>query len=166
MKKITILITDDHTLVREAWCLFLSNNPQFNVIAKCSSAEEAIEQAKKLRPDIVIMDINLPGMNGIEATKQIRKFSPGSKILGVSMHSQPTYARRMMQKGASGYVTKNSVTEEVFTAIGEIHSGKKYVCNEIKDILTDQMLNNEEPKKGINSLSSREIEIIEELKKG
>jgi DNA-binding NarL/FixJ family response regulator len=133
MDKISILIADDHTLVRETWSFILNTDPRFTVVAECGSGEEAVELAKKLRPNVVIMDINLPGINGIEATQQIRKFSPGSKILGVSLHTQPTYARKMIQKGAMGYVTKNSSREEMFKAIMEIQNGKKYICDEIKD---------------------------------
>lgn len=166
MEKITILIADDHTLVRETWSFILNNDPRFQVVAECGSGEEAVELAKSLRPNIVIMDINLPGINGIEATHQIRKFSPASKILGVSLHTQPTYARKMMQKGASGYVTKNSSREEMFKAIMEIHNGKKYICEEIKNILSEQVISGEEPQTGLNSLSQREIEIITLIKNG
>lgn len=166
MEKITILIADDHTLVRETWSFILNNDPRFQVVAECGSGEEAVELARNLRPNIVIMDINLPGINGIEATQQIRKFSPASKILGVSLHTQPTYARKMMQKGASGYVTKNSSREEMYKAIIEIHSGKKYICEEIKNILSEQVISGEEPQSGLNSLSQREIEIITLIKNG
>lgn len=166
MEKITILIADDHTLVRETWSFILNNDPRFQVVAECGSGEEAVELARNLRPNIVIMDINLPGINGIEATQQIRKFSPASKILGVSLHTQPTYARKMMQKGASGYVTKNSSREEMYKAIMEIHAGKKYICEEIKNILSEQVISGEEPQSGLNSLSQREIEIITLIKNG
>jgi two-component system invasion response regulator UvrY len=166
MEKITILIADDHTLVRETWSFILNTDPRFTVIAESGSGEEAIELSQKLRPNIVIMDINLPGMNGIEATQQIRKFSPASKILGVSLHTQPTYARKMIQKGAMGYVTKNSSKEEMFKAITEIHAGKKYICEEIKNILSDQVISGEEQNTGLNSLSQREIQIISYIKKG
>jgi DNA-binding NarL/FixJ family response regulator len=166
MEKITILIADDHTLVRETWSFILNSDRRFKVIAESGSGEEAIELAKNLHPDIVIMDINLPGMNGIEATEQIRKFAPGSKILGVSLHTQPTYARKMMQKGAMGYVTKNSSREEMFKAIIEVHSGKKYVCDEIKNILSEQVISGEDQQSGLNALSQREIEVISFIKKG
>jgi two-component system invasion response regulator UvrY len=165
MEAITIMITDDHTLVRETWSLILNSNAQFKVIAECGSGEEAIEKARDLRPNVVIMDINLPGMSGIEATEQIRKYSPASMVLGISSHSQPSYARKMMQKGAFGYVTKTSSCEEMFEAILEINAGRKYICNEIKNILADQLLNDKEPN-GINYLSGREIEIIGFVKKG
>jgi DNA-binding NarL/FixJ family response regulator len=166
MEKITILIADDHTLVRETWSFILNTDERFKVVAECGSGEDAVEQAKKLRPDIVIMDINLPGINGIEATQQIRKFSPNSKILGVSLHTQPTYARKMMQKGAMGYVTKNSSREEMFKAIMEIQEGKRYICDEIKNILSEQVISGDEQSNGVNALSQREIEIIAFIKKG
>ena len=166
MEKITILIADDHTLVRETWAFILNTDPRFSVIAECGSGEEAVEMAKNLRPQIVIMDINLPGINGIEATQQIRKFSPGSRVLGVSLHTQPTYARKMIQKGAMGYVTKNSTKEEMFKAIIEINNGKKYICDEIKNILSEQVIGGDEAQSGLNSLSQREIEIISFIKKG
>src|SRR3954464_6123642 len=160
MEKITILIADDHTLVRETWSFILNTDDRFNVVAESGSGEDAVELAKQLRPAIVIMDINLPGINGIEATQQIRKFSPGSKILGVSLHTQPTYARKMMQKGAMGYVTKNSSREEMFKAIMEVSNGKKYVCEEIKNILSEQVLSGDDQPTGLNTLSHREIQII------
>jgi DNA-binding NarL/FixJ family response regulator len=166
MEKITILITDDHTLVRESWVLLFNSDPRFNVVATCGSGEEAVELAKNLRPDIVIMDINLPGIKGFEATTLIRKYSPGSKILGVSLHTQPAYARKMMQSGAMGYVTKNSSQEEMFKAITEIHENRKYICEEIRNILSDQELSGEEQPGGLNSLSKREIQIIGLIKKG
>jgi two-component system invasion response regulator UvrY len=111
------------------------------------------------------MDINLPGMNGIEATQLIRKFSPSSKILGVSLHTQPTYARKMIQKGAMGYVTKNSTREEMFKAIMEVYGGKKYICAEIKNILSGHITGEDEQAK-IESLSLREIEVIKHIKDG
>lgn len=166
MEKITILITDDHRLLRETWGLVLNSNPEFSVVAECENAEEAIETAKNLRPDIVIMDINLPGMNGIETTEQIRKYSPGSKILGVSLHRQPEYARKMMKAGAAGYLTKNSSKEELFLAVEEIHAGRKYICEDIKNILSAQVLHEDITNNGLNTLSGREIEIIVEIKKG
>jgi two-component system invasion response regulator UvrY len=166
MEKITILIADDHTLVRETWSFILNTDERFSVVAECGSGEEAVELAKQLRPHIVIMDINLPGMNGIEATQLIRKFSPASRILGVSLHTQPTYARKMIQKGAMGYVTKNSSREEMFKAITEIQAGRRYICEEIKNILSEQVINGEDQQSGLNALSQREIEIINFIKKG
>lgn len=166
MEKISILIADDHMLVRETWAFILNTDARFKVIAESGSGEEAVELARELRPEIVIMDINLPGMNGIEATQLIRKYSPSSKILGVSLHTQPTYARKMIQKGAMGYVTKNSSREEMFKAIMEIQDGRKYICDEIKNILSNQVISGDDDQGGLNSLSQREIEIISFIRKG
>ena len=166
MKKITILITEDHTLIRQTWNFLLNSDPRLQVIADCGSGEEAIELAGKLRPDVVLMDINLRGMNGIEATPLIRKFSPGSKVLGVSLHSQPAYARKMMQQGAMGYITKNSSGEEMIKAIIEVFNNRKYICDEIKSILSEQMVNGDTAAEGLNSLSKREIDIIGYIKQG
>jgi two-component system invasion response regulator UvrY len=166
MEKITILIADDHTLLRETWAYILNADPRFKVVGESRSGEEAVELAKTLRPNVVIMDINMPGMNGMDATQLIRKFAPGSKVLGVSLHTQPAYARKMIQKGAMGYVTKNSPCNEMFTAIIEVQNNHRYICEEIKGILSDQVMNGSDQQTGLNSLSKREIEIIGFIKKG
>src|SRR5690606_7861500 len=95
--KITILIVDDHKLIRDTWSFILNSDPRFQVIAESDSGKEAIDLAENNRPNIILMDINMSPMNGFEATKEIRKVSPESKIIGVSMHSQPAYAKKMLQ---------------------------------------------------------------------
>lgn len=168
MEQITILIADDHTLLRESWAVLFGSDPRFKVVGLCGTGEEAVSRAKDLRPHVVTMDINMPGINGFEATTQIRKFSPGSKVLGISLHTQPAYARKMIQSGAMGYVTKNSSQEEMFKAITEISANRKYICDEIKNILSEQALNNnsDEQAAGLHLLSKRELDIISYLKKG
>jgi two-component system invasion response regulator UvrY len=166
MKKITILIADDHTLIRETWSFILNRDPRFEVVAETGSGEEAIELVKKLRPDVTMMDINLPGINGIEATEQIRKYCPAARILAVSLHTQPSYAKEIMKKGAMGYVTKNSSKEEMFQAITEVYNGTKYICSEIKNNLTELMITEKSDEQGINALTQREIQVISLIKKG
>lgn len=163
--KITILIVDDHKLIRDTWSFILNSDPRFQVIAESDSGKEAIDLAENNRPNIVLMDINMSPMNGFEATKEIRKVSPESKIIGVSMHSQPAYAKKMLQVGAMGYITKNSSKEEMIGAISEVAQGNKYICHEVKAILSEQILEDNE-KPDINLLSQREIEIIELIKQG
>ncbi|HWI90317.1 MAG TPA: response regulator transcription factor [Flavisolibacter sp.] len=136
MNKITIIIVDDHRLVRETWSFILNSDARFKVIGECECGEDAVAVIPQLEPDVVIMDINLPGISGIDATEQIVQSGCRSKILGVSLHSDPNYARRMLQKGAMGYVTKNSAREEMFEAITRIRNGEKYICEEIKAILS------------------------------
>ncbi len=166
MKKITILIADDHKLVRQTWEFVFNSDERFQVIAECGSGEEAIETSRRLRPDVIIMDINLPGISGVEATVQIIKSSPDSKIIGVSMHTQPAYVKAIMKKGALGYVTKNSSREEMFQAILEVSAGRKYVCNQIRNILSDSLINGDEPDNGLNFLSEREMQVISKIKNG
>ena len=163
--KITILIVDDHKLIRDTWSFILNSDPRFQVIAETDSGKDAIGLAENNHPNIVLMDINMSPMNGFDATKEIRKVSPESKIIGVSMHSQPAYAKKMLQVGAMGYITKNSSKEEMIGAISEVAQGNKYICHEVKAILSEQILEDNE-KPDINLLSQREIEIIDLIKQG
>lgn len=166
MNKIRILIADDHKLIRETWTYILDSDPRFQVIAECGDAEEAVELAKIKHPDIVLMDINMTPFSGLEATQKIRKISPASRIIGVSMHSQPAYAKKMLQMGARGYVTKNSSKEEMIQAILEVNQGNKYICDEIKNIISDQLLEEKESSPNINTLTEREMQIINLIKEG
>lgn len=165
MEAISILIADDHKLIRDTWSFILNTDTRFKVVAECSNGAEAIEQAKTKRPQIVLMDINMTPVSGLEATKQIRKVSPGSKIIGVSMHSQPAYAKKMLQIGAKGYVTKNSSREEMFKAIMEVSLGNRYICEEVKNIISEQIMD-DNPSQGINALSEREMQIVKLIKEG
>jgi DNA-binding NarL/FixJ family response regulator len=165
MEAISILIADDHKLIRDTWSFILNTDNRFKVVAECCNGEEAIEQAKQKRPQIVLMDINMTPVSGLEATRQIRKVSPGSKIIGVSMHSQPAYAKKMLQIGAKGYVTKNSSRDEMFKAIMEVYQGNRYICDEVKNIISEQIMD-DNPSQGINALSERELQIVKLIKEG
>ena len=166
MEKISVLIADDHKLIRDTWSFILNSDPRFQVIAECGDSEQAVEAARLKRPNIVLMDINMMPISGFETTEKIRKVSPASKIIGVSMHSQPAYAKKMLQIGARGYVTKNSSRLEMFKALVEIHEGRSYICDEIKNILSDQAMSGKDPSNGLNSLSQREMEIIRHIRNG
>ena len=167
MKKISILIADDHKLIRETWAYILNSDSRFEVIATCGNAEEAIEIAKAKLPDVILMDINMTPVSGLEATQQIRKILPTAKIIGVSMHSQPAYARKMLQIGGRGYVTKNSSKQEMIQAILDVNDGKKFICEEIRNIISDQLLDEKEGSATtINALTEREMQIIGLIKEG
>jgi DNA-binding NarL/FixJ family response regulator len=166
MDKITILLVDDHKLIRDSWSFILNSDPRFQVVGETSGGDEAVEIARSKRPKIVLMDVNMSPMNGFDVTKQIRKYSPGSKVIGISMHTMPAYARRMLQIGAMGYVTKNSSKDEMISAIVEVNNGKKYVCDEVKNILAQQELEDEGGPPDMNVLSRREIDIVQLIKEG
>jgi len=166
MKKITILITDDHTMLRESWGYLLNKDPRFNVTALTGTGEEAIELVKQIHPDIVLMDISLPGINGIEATQTIRKVSPATKVLGVSMHTQSSYVCKMIREGASGYVTKNSSIEEMCKAIIEVHNNQTYICDEVKNTIVNHSINSNDQQTAFNSVSKKEMGVIQFVIKG
>jgi DNA-binding NarL/FixJ family response regulator len=166
MGKITVLIVDDHTLIRETWSFLLGRNENFEVIAEVGDGQKAIDISRDKRPNIVLLDINMTPLNGFDVLKMIRKQSPGSKVIAVSMHSQPAYAKKMLRMGAKGYVTKNSPRQEMLDAIMEVNNGNTYICQEVKNILSDQMLNEEDNAAGLNQLSEREIEVINQIRDG
>ena len=166
MEKISVLIADDHKLIRETWSYILNNDDRFVVIAECGDSEQAVEVARHKRPHIVLMDINMMPISGFEATERIRKVSPTSRIIGVSMHSQPAYAKKMLQIGAKGYVTKNSSKEEMIKAILEVYDGNKYICDEIKNNISELILDENKDVPNVNALTEREIQIINLIKEG
>ncbi len=159
------MIVDDHTLIRETWSFLLGRNENFEVIAEVGDGQKAIDIARDKRPHIILLDINMTPLNGFDVLKMVRKQSPGSKVIAVSMHSQPAYAKKMLRMGAKGYVTKNSPRQEMLDAIMEVYNGNTYICQEVKNILSDQMLS-EDDTAGLNQLSEREIEVINQIRDG
>lgn len=135
MKKepIRILIVDDHKLVRETWKMLLQLHESFEIAGECANGAEAIEKSQELKPDIILMDINMSPVNGFEATKKIIQLLPETGIIGLSVNNQAAYARHMLRMGAKGYVTKHSSPDEMITAILEVVKGNVYVCKEIND---------------------------------
>jgi|KBSMisStaDraftv2_1062788.scaffolds.fasta_scaffold16235_6 DNA-binding NarL/FixJ family response regulator len=137
LPQIRIVLVDDHELIRGSWKLLLKQNSRFTIIGECRNGAEAIEEAQKLMPDIMLMDINMTPINGLEATERIARIAPSIKIIGLSINSQPVYAEKMLQAGAQGYVTKNSTLHEMTHAIMEVHNGRQYICEEIRRKMTN-----------------------------
>jgi len=162
---ISILIADDHKLIRETWTYILNRDPRFKVVGSCCNSEEAVKMSGDLHPNVILMDINMTPYSGIEATRRIREVSPESRIIGVTMHTQPAYARKMLQLGASGYVTKNSSKEEMVNAILEVSKGNKFICSEIRETIAEAT---EDPASvsAINTLTEREMDVINLIKQG
>lgn len=135
---IKLIIVDDHQMVRETWKMILQKDERLDVVADCGSAKEAIELAATLQPEIMLMDVNMAPVNGLQATAMIMKENPEIRIIGVSVNNEPSYARGMIQCGAKGYVTKHSTREEMIHAILEVHRGNTYICSEIREKMPEQ----------------------------
>ncbi|MEY4336877.1 MAG: hypothetical protein RLZZ45_1796 [Bacteroidota bacterium] len=164
-KKIKIIIADDHLLIAQTWATLINMDPEFEVVKVYDNTKNLVDEITAVKPDIAILDINIHPFSGIEATKMIKKLAPGTKIIGVSMHNQPSFAKKMIRNGATGYVTKNSTKNEMYDAIRSVMKGEKYICAEIQKNITHQLLLDEEDNK-LSKLTEREIEIIKLIKDG
>ena len=164
-KKIKIVIADDHLLIAETWATLINMDPDFEVVKVFDNTQTLVEEISDIKTDIAILDININPFSGIEATKMIRRLAPGTKIIGVSMHNQPSFAKKMMRNGAMGYVTKSSNKNEMYEAIRSVMRGEKFICAEIQRNITNQVLMDDDDNK-LSRLTEREIEIIKLIKDG
>ena len=166
MKKINILLAEEYNLVRDIWTTLLNNDGRFHVIATSSNIPETLQILSKGNPDVLILDIQTSAISIIETVCTIGLLSPGKpRILVVSSRSQPEYAQKIMQSGATGFVTKNSSKQELLSAITEVHRGKKYLCREIVDNFTGLGLGYQSHPH-TTKLTERELEIIKFIKIG
>ena len=132
---IKVVIADDHKLVREAWSLLLSRDKRLSIIAICESGHQVVQACKAFTPDVVLMDINMEPLSGIDATRAIRLFDDEIRIIGISVHTDLPYVNALMQAGANGYVTKNSSGAEMIRAIMLVMDGQQYFCQEIAEMI-------------------------------
>jgi two-component system, NarL family, invasion response regulator UvrY len=132
---IRIILVDDHKMARESWSMLLNYDGRFSVIKECDNGKDAIEQAAALLPDVMLVDINMSPLNGFEVTQRVLQANPSMKIIGISVNNQPSYANRMLEIGAKGFVTKGSSFEEITHAIAEVYKGENYICSEIKAMM-------------------------------
>ena len=165
-EKITILLVEDHHLIRKGVAAILSLENRFQLIAEATKGEEAVNKALELNPDIILMDINLPDISGVEATSRIRCKRPASKIIAMTMHIEAHWVDQMLRAGASGYLSKNSLPEELFDAIISVYSGKKFLTQEIKECIVEKAINPNAGPLDMKKLSRREMEVANYLKSG
>lgn len=130
-----LVLVDDHPMFRKALRLMIDLEEDLKVIGEANDGLEAIEQVRELKPDIVVMDINMPNLNGIDATRKILEESPKTKILVLSIHSSQQYVESMLEAGATGYLLKESAPEELIKAIRIICEGKSYLSADITEIM-------------------------------
>lgn len=164
LKDIKIVLVDDHKLLRDGLRNIIEQRSNMHIIGEASDGREAIKICPKLLPNVVVMDVAMPGLNGIEATRQIHKNNPEIKIIGLSMHSSKQFIQSMFKAGAYAYLLKDGDSDELITAICTVMQNKKYLSN---DINQDFLLVLKEPK-GIEKtqLSSREKEVLQLIAEG
>jgi DNA-binding NarL/FixJ family response regulator len=156
---ITVLIADDHSLIREGIKKIISTESDINVAGETSNPFEVIDLLNKLKCNVTILDVSMPGKSGLELIKEIKTAGIDTKILMMTMMPEEQFARRSLKAGASGYLTKDTASEEIITAIRRIASGRKYVSNSLAEKLADD-LDETLDKKPFEILSDREFEIL------
>src|ERR1700720_2134551 len=158
-KKTTVLLVDDHSLVRRGFRRMLEDEPDMDVVGEAGDGEESIKLAKKLHPQVVVMDCALPGMNGLQATRRIMKDSPDTAVLMLSMHTENTWVRQAIEAGAKGYILKNAMNLELGSAVRRVASG---------ETIFDPQVEQPSALKGERSsgLTPRELEVLQMIVDG
>jgi len=156
---VTILLADDHTVVREGLRALLENQKEFHVVGVASGGRQAVQLARELCPSVVLMDIAMPGLNGIEATQQIRESCSESQVVILSMYATSEYVYRALQAGALGYLLKESAGSEIVQAIHMVNAGKMYISQKIRTALGKNIT--DQKKSPLERLSAREREVLQ-----
>ncbi len=158
-KATRILLADDHSVVRNGFRLILEAQWDMEVIGEANNGREAVELAEALQPDVAVMDVTMPELNGIEATRRLMKVSPRTRVLALSMHKDAVYVREILRAGARGYLLKDSSESDFLSAVRAVAVGKGYLSPEVSDaVLDDYRKHVTNP---IDLLSSREREVLQ-----
>jgi DNA-binding NarL/FixJ family response regulator len=164
---ITVLIADDHKIVRQGMITMLSSQNDIQVIGEVADGAEALRMVETLNPDVVLMDVMMPNLNGIEVAAQVKQRGLPSRIVFLSMHANASYAVRALHNGALGYVIKDADFSEILKAIRNASIGKRYISTVLSDEVMEMLIANEGEKSGsIESLSTREREILQLIAEG
>ena len=165
MEKVRILLVDDHQMFRDALRSLLEKTPNFEIVGETGSAFEVVNLVRKTKPDIVCMDIGLPGMNGIQTTQLILSTYPTVKVIALSSYSDQRYVMDMMNAGASGYVTKGEAADELLRAISAVRNNRKYLCSDIAEVVTRSM-NSTPSTSSPTLLGNRERQVLQLVAEG
>jgi len=164
MKRIRILLADDHAVVRRGFQMILAEQPDMEIAGEAGNGREAVELAAKLKPDVVVMDVAMPELNGIEATRRMAESAPHARVLALSMHKDSVYVREILRAGARGYLLKDSVAADLVSAVRAVASGEGYLSPAVSDaVLDDYRRHVTNP---IDLLTSREREVLQMLAEG
>ena len=168
MKPITILLAEDHTIVREGFRRMLELEDDFEIIAEAADGRQAVALAKKFRPDVLLMDIAMPLLNGLEATRQVMKALPTARVLMLSAHNDYAYVENAIQAGAMGFLLKQTSAHEVCRAIREVFAGKSFFSPTITKRLAQQKLSARpnQSRQSAAELTAREMEVLQLIAEG
>jgi two-component system response regulator NreC len=169
MRQIRILLADDHNVMRRGLRLLLERQPGFNVVGEASDGRQAVEQAEATKPDIVVLDIAMPNLSGIEAAQRITALLPHTRIIILSMHSDEGYVLRALKAGAKGYLLKDSAENDLIEAIRAVDEGKAFFSPEISNIMVEDYVREMKRRGAEDSyelLTPREREILQMLAEG
>src|SRR5579872_1496235 len=164
MKRIRILLADDHAVVRQGFKMILGAQPDMEIVGEAGNGREAVELADSLKPDIVVMDVAMPELNGIEATRRLSASAPDARVVALSMHKDNVYVREILRAGARGYLLKDSVAGDLVAAVRAVATGEGYISPAVSNaVLDDYRKHVTNP---IDLLSSREREVLQILAEG
>jgi DNA-binding NarL/FixJ family response regulator len=170
MKRITVLLAEDHQIVREGFRSLLKNEPDIEVVGEAADGRQAVKLARQLRPAVVVMDIAMPLLNGLEAARQIRKSAPETRVLFLSAHSDDAYVDEVAVLGATGFLLKQTSSENLAMAIREVQKGNSFYSQSISRRVEERSRNGSarrgDSKKNGNRLSSRELEVLQLIAEG
>jgi DNA-binding NarL/FixJ family response regulator len=167
MKPVRVLLVDDHTIVRAGIRSLLEKLPGLDVVAEAADGREALTLAAAYTPDVVLLDIGMPGLNGLEAAARLREVAPKARIIILSMHANEEYAVRAFQAGVSGYVLKQSAIDDLATAIKTVMAGQSYLCAPLAArVAAPQGEHSEAPRSPLQMLTPRQREILQLIAEG
>ena len=164
--KMSVFLADDHAVVRDGLRYLLEAQPDIRVVGSAADGRDAVRQVKQLRPDVVIMDIAMPQLNGLEAAEQIRKASPSTQVIILSMYATTEHIYRALQAGARGYLLKESAGIEIVKAVREVYTGRRYLSDKVEETMTKDYLLAHKTLSPLESLSPREREILQLIVEG
>ena len=169
-KKIRVLIADDHTIVRKGLCAILEGDKEIEVVGDAENGREAIKKVEQVQPDIVLMDITMPGLNGLETTRQLKKRHPKTKILILTMHDNEEYIFETLRAGASGYLVKRTAPDELISAIHAVNRGESFLSPSISKRVIEGYIrvgqSEQEEDEPFEKLTDREREVLQLIAEG
>jgi DNA-binding NarL/FixJ family response regulator len=166
METIKIILADDHKLIRDGIKTLLKKNEAFEIIAEADNGKQLIQIIENTSPDVILVDINMPEMNGLDAVAQLKKINPTLKFIILTMHEEGDYIMKSIQNGASGYLLKNAEYEELQQAIFSVAAGGKHFNNAISEKIIENISRPAAKAKVLQDLTSREIEVLREVADG